>query len=267
MTELISSTANPIAKRIRSLADRKTRKREGAFLVEGIQPVWRAAESGWQIETLILAPQLIQQPAVYDMADTLAERGVRVVHLAADLFTRLSDREGPAGVMAIVRSETRTLRQAQVKPVDVWIILHRVHNPGNLGTILRTADATGCAGVILCGDTTDPFAPAAVKASMGALFALPLVQEREFDSVLDWTEEQGISLVGTSGYADADHWDYSWNTPVAIVLGNEGDGLPDEILAQTDASVRIPMTGTAESLNLGIAAALLMYEAKRHKID
>lgn len=267
MTDLISSTANPIAKRIRALADRKTRKREGAFLVEGIQPVWRAAESEWEIEALILAPQLIQQPAVYEMADTLAARGVRVVEVAADLFTRLSDREGPAGVMAIVRSQTIALRQVQVKSDDVWIILHRVHNPGNLGTIMRTADATGCAGVILCGDTTDPFAPAAVKASMGALFVLPLVQEREFDTVREWATGQGVRLMGTSGYADADHWNFTWDEPVAIVLGNEGDGLPDEILAKTDATVRIPMTGTAESLNLGVAAALLMYEAKRHKIS
>lgn len=267
MTDLISSTSNPVAKRIRALADRKVRKREGTFLVEGMQPVWRAAESGWKIETLVLAPDLIENPAVWEMASTLAAGDTRVVQVSPDLFRRLSERDGPAGVMAIVQMQSTELSEVHTGQVDAWIILHRIHNPGNLGTIIRTADAAGMSGVILCGDTTDPFAPAAVKASMGSIFSTSLVIERDLNAVIRWANQNGIHLVGTSGYADSSHWNTTFPRPLGIVLGNEGDGLPEELLNAVDSTVRIPMTGTAESLNLSIAAALLMYEVQRHNID
>lgn len=266
MTDLISSAANPIAKRVRALAERKHRKREGAFVVEGMQPVWRAVESGWEIDTLLIAPQLLTNNAVYEMAAQLREAGTRVVELTADLFTRLSEREGPAGVMAIVQSKHTTLRNADAGDKDCWVVLHRVHNPGNLGTIIRTADAAGFAGVILTGDSTDPFAPPAVKASMGSLFALPIVIEPSFDAVRAWASERGMSLIATSGYAERAHWDTEWTHPVGILLGNEGDGLPEEIVEQADGVVRIPMSGSAESLNLSVAAAVLVYEVQRHRI-
>lgn len=266
MIEVIYSASNPLIKRIRALANKKERQREQMFTVEGMQPVWRAAESDWAIETLIVSPTAIERPEVAEMAERLERRGSRIAVISGDLFNRLSDRDGPTGVMAIVRMETIPLSTVDVGEGDVWIVLHRVHNPGNLGTILRTADATGCAGVILSGDSTDPFAPVAVKSSMGAVFAVPMVIEYEFDHVRSWAAENGVRLVGTSGTAESAHWDQEWQLPVGIVLGNEGDGLPAEIVDSLDSTVRIPMTGTAESLNLGIAASVMMYEAKRNRI-
>lgn len=266
MTELISSASNPLPKRIRALSNKKHRLQEQAFVVEGMQPVWRAAESGWAIETLALSPTAMQQRVISDMARDLEHRGTRVVCMSGDVFNRLSDRDGPSGVMAIVRMETTPLRHAQVGVDDAWIVLHRVHNPGNLGTILRTADATGCAGIILTGDSTDPFSPVAVKSSMGSVFAVPIVVEPEFGAVREWAARNQLQLVGTSGSATSEHWHRDWQRPVGIVLGNEGDGLPEDILAILDDMVRIPMTGTAESLNLSIAAAVLMYEVQRERI-
>lgn len=266
MIEVIYSASNPLIKRIRALANKKDRQREQMFTVEGMQPVWRAAESDWAIETLIVSPTAMERPEVAEMADRLERRGTRIAVISGDLFNRLSDRDGPAGVMAIVRMETTPLNVVHVSEGDVWIVLHRVHNPGNLGTILRTADATGCAGVILSGDSTDPFAPVAVKSSMGSVFAVPIVIEHEFDQVHSWAIDSGVHLIGTSGTAESAHWDRDWPLPVGIVLGNEGDGLPAEIVESLDSTVRIPMTGTAESLNLGIAAGVMMYEAKRKRI-
>lgn len=266
MTELISSPSNPLPKRIRALANKKYRLQERAFVVEGMQPVWRAAESGWAVETLALSPTAMQQAVVMDMAQGLEQRGTRVVCMSGDVFNRLSERDGPSGVMAIVRMETTPLSHAHVGADDAWVVLHRVHNPGNLGTILRTADATGCAGLILTGDSTDPFSPVAVKSSMGSVFAVPIVIAPEFDAVHEWARQSGLHLVGTSGAATRNHWDQEWQRPVGIVLGNEGDGLPEDILVSLDDTVRIPMTGTAESLNLSIAAGVLMYEVQRGRI-
>lgn len=266
MTELISSPSNALPKRFRALADKKNRVREQAFVVEGMQPVWRAAESGWAVDVLAVSPTAMQEKIVSQMAERLAKTGTRVVTMSGEIFNRLSDRDGPSGVMAIVRSETTPLHHVKPGRDDVWIVLHRVHNPGNLGTILRTADATGCAGVILSGDSTDPFAPNAVKSSMGSVFAVPLVIEPEFDAVLAWAVKNGVQLVGTSGAATKTHWQVTWQRPMGLVLGNEGDGLPRRILEQLDTTVRIPMTGTAESLNLGIAAGVLMYEVQRDRL-
>ena len=264
MADLITSASNPLIKHIRSLAEKRARKREGLFVVEGQQPVWRAVESGWDIDRLVVAPDLIVNAAATAMIAKLGDQGVPIAHLSADLFTRISGRDGPAGIMAIVHTRVQPL--PPVGRSDNWLALHRIHNPGNLGTIIRTADAAGYAGIVLCGDCTDPFDPTAVKASMGSIFHVPISIQPAFADVRAWVDAQQMRLVATSGYASVDHWTFDWSPPVALLLGNEGDGLPPEIMAEADATVRIPMTGTAESLNLGVAASILMYETKRLQI-
>jgi RNA methyltransferase, TrmH family len=265
VTETISSAANPLAKRMRLLADRRHRRREGAFVVEGNQPVWRAVEAGWEIETLVVAPELLGDAA----ADLVAEQeasGVRVARLSRELFERLSDRDGPSGLAAIVRGGVAGLEALAVTPASLFVALHEIGNPGNLGTVIRTADAVGASGVVLVGDTTDPFAPAAVKASMGSLFAVDVVHAPDLDGFFAWTGRHGVRVLATSGRAEAAHWDTEYATPSVVLVGSEGDGLPESALAKADTRVRIPMTGTAESLNLAVATGVLLYEARRHAV-
>lgn len=261
MAEIISSAANPLVKRVRGLADRRHRRREQAFVVEGNQPVWRAIEAGWPVEVLIVAPDLLNDSAASMVASREAA-GVRVARLSSELFGRLSDREGPSGLAAIVGSRTTALEDLQG---SVFVALHEIGNPGNLGTIIRTVDAAGASGVILVGDCTDPFAPAAVKASMGSLFAVDVAHAGTAEAFFDWAGPSGVQVVTTSGSAATDYWAATYAKPVVIVLGSEGDGLPEEILSRGDLSVRIPMTGTAESLNLAVAAGLMLYEVRRSR--
>jgi TrmH family RNA methyltransferase len=267
MAESITSAANPVVKRVRLLADRKHRRREGAFVVEGIQPVSRAIEAGWPVETLLVAPDLLAgSPAVGPLERLVEEQeaaGVRVARLSRELFLRLSEREGATGLAAIIRGRTSALEELTVRSGAVLMALHNVGNPGNLGTIIRTADATGCDAVILVGDSSDPFAPAAVKASMGSLFATPVVQTASLDEFFDWARAYGVRVIATSGTAEHDHWNTPYPTPLALLFGAEGPGLPAEALRRSDQQVRIPMTGTAESLNLAVAAGVMMYEARR----
>lgn len=263
--DVISSAANPLVKRIRSLGDRKHRRREGAFVVEGVQPVWRAVEAGWEIETLAVVPATLPESAT-TMVAAQRERGIRVVALSGELAGRLTDRDRPPGLLAVVRARVSPLEALEVAPSAVFLALHRVGNPGNLGTVLRTADAAGAAGVILLGDTADPFAPAAVKASMGSLFAVPVALAPDGASLLGWARQHSISVVATSGYAERAHWSVAYRPPLVVLLGSEGVGLPHELLAEADETVRIPMTGSAESLNLAVAAALVLYEVRRHAI-
>jgi len=262
MSDIITSAANPLVKRIRLLADRKHRRQQGAFVVEGVQPVGRAFEAGWEIENLIVAPDLLTGSAAA-IVDAQRARGVRVAQLSAELFGRVSEREGPAGLAAIVRGRMTSPEDLPVRPDAVYVALHQIGNPGNLGTIIRTADAAGAAGVLLIGDSADPFAPSAVKASMGSLFAVPVTHLADAEAFFCWARGAGIRVLATSGQADSDHWATRYQPPLAILLGAEGPGLPPEMLAQADERIRIPMTGTPESLNLAVAAGIMLYEVRR----
>jgi TrmH family RNA methyltransferase len=264
---LISSAANPVSKRLRLLADRRHRRRAGAFVVEGIQPVWQAVEAGAAVETLVVAPDLLaRSPGGARAAAMVAEQeagGIPVTRMTGELFARLSGRDGPSGLAAIVRGRTAGLAGLPVAAGSVFAALHEIGNPGNLGTIIRTANAAGAAGVVLLGASTDPFDPAAVKASMGALFGVPVVQEPDVAAFFGWAAGAGVTVVAASGRAADSFWDIRCPRPVAFLLGAEGPGLPADVLARGDRQVRIPMVGTAESLNLAVAAGLLLYEAQR----
>ena len=261
MPEVITSASNPLIKRVRLLADRRHRRREGAFVVRGSQPVWQAVEAGAEIEVLLVAPDLLREPAAAMVAEQEA-RGTRVARLSADLFARIADRDGPSGLAAIVRGRLALLADLAVGPRSVFVALHEVGNPGNLGTIIRTADAAGAAGVILVDACTDPFDPAAVKASMGAIFGVP-VATASTTGLLTWCGEHGVALAVTSGKGSGTLWDTALPRPAALLLGSEGAGLPADLLAAGDIRLRIPMTGTAESLNLSVAAGIVLYEAWR----
>src|SRR6266566_4483239 len=232
---------------MRLLADRRHRRREGAFVVRGIQPVWQAVEAGAAIETLIVAPGLLgRSPAERRAAEMVAGQeaaGVRVARVSDELFGRLSDREGPPGLAAIVRGRVLPLSELPAGPRSVFVALHEIGNPGNLGTIIRTANAAGAGGVVLFGP--------------------PVVQAREAGEFFAWAGDRGVTVITTSARATVSFWDASYPRPLALLLGAEGSGLPGDVLAQGDVCVRIPMVGTAESLNLAVAAGLLLYEAQR----
>ncbi|HEY2307071.1 MAG TPA: RNA methyltransferase [Streptosporangiaceae bacterium] len=262
MTELISSAANPVVKRMRLLGDRKHRRREGAFVVEGIQPVWQAVEAGADVEVLVVAPDLLGS-RIAGMVAAREAAGVRVARLTGELFARVSARDGPSGLAAIVRGRVPGLASLPVTPDAVFVALHEIGNPGNLGTIIRTADAAGGTGVVLIGAAADPFDPAAVKASMGALFAVPVARAADPAQFFAWAAGSAVTVVTTSAQARTSFWEAGYPRPLALLFGAEGAGLPGDVLAGGDIQVRIPMTGTAESLNLAVAAGLLLYQARR----
>jgi len=263
MTDLIASAANPVVKRMRLLGDRKHRRREGAFVVEGIQPVWQAVEAGADVEVLVVAPDLLGGSPAAGMVAVQEAAGTRVARVTAELFARVSARDGPSGLAAIVRARVPGLAGLAVRPDAVFVALHEVGNPGNLGTIIRTADAAGAAGVVLIGAAADPFDPTAVRASMGALFATPVASAAEAAEFFAWAAGSGVTVVTTSARARTSFWEADYPRPVALLLGAEGAGLPGDALAAGDLQVRIPMTGTAESLNLAVAAGLLLYQVRR----
>lgn len=261
----IESAANPLIKRIRALEQRKGREEQGACFVEGIQPVWQAVEGGAAIETLVVAPDLLTSAPARAMVEAQRAAGTPVAEVTASLYGRVATRENPSGLAAIVHTARRDLASLVAAPDALIVALHEIGNPGNLGTILRTVDAVGGSAVILVGDTTDFYHPSAVRASVGTVFRLPVVSTARLDDLFAWSAENGIGVVTTSAHAAHDHWDITYPVPTLMLFGNEGRGLPADIVRRGALSVRIPMYGSAGSLNLAVAAGVLLYEARRQR--
>jgi TrmH family RNA methyltransferase len=193
----------------------------------------------------------------------LADPVAPIAYLTNDLFARLSTRDRPAGLAAVVRSTYHGLADLPVESDSLFVALHLIGNPGNLGTIVRTAASTGVSAVLLLDHTADPFAPSAVRASMGAIFAVPIVAVPDAETFLRWAGRHRLTVVTTSPAAQQNHWATSYPLPGVLVLGGERDGLPQQLLDHSDVAVRIPMTGTADSLNAAIAAGVMLYEMRR----
>ncbi len=264
MTEgIITSAANPLVKRLKRLHQRKHRAREGAFLVEGIQQVWRALENDAPVETLVVAPELLASDAARDLVDQHARRGVHVAYVSRAIFEETTEREHPAGLAAIVAIEERALSDLVVTPGAFFVALEEVGNPGNLGSIIRSVDATRGNGVILVGPATDPWHPVAVKASVGTLFTVPVCRASGMSELVEWCHHGGVELVSTSARADVVYWEHDYSLPSAFLFGSEARGLDQAALTQSDVRLRIPMSGSATSLNLAVSVGVLVYELRR----
>lgn len=250
-------------KRIRRLRQRKYRQKEGAFFIEGVHVVLTAVEQNAPLDTIIYAPDLLTSQVAYDTLEQQRTAGVRCEAITADLFNAISDRDNPVGLGAIVNWQPTPLSDFVPTAASLYIALHEVADPGNLGTILRTADALGLAGVLLIGHTTEPTHPSAVKASMGTLFTMPVTAVDDLDTFWQWTKTHDLPIVATTAHAPTLCWDASYPRPLVILMGSEKFGLPAPALIQATQSVSIPMHGHASSLNLSIATAVILYEAIR----
>jgi RNA methyltransferase, TrmH family len=262
---VIISPANPMLKRIRRLRSRKHREREGVFFVEGIQSVFQAARNEAEIEAIVFAPDLLRSDRATRMVWELRQHGTRVVTVSPEAFESVAERENPSGLGAIVKAHAATLERLQVTSDSIFVALDQVEKPGNVGSIIRSVDGAGADGVIVIGDSTDPYHPTAVKASMGTLFSVPVTTAPTVDDVLVWAEQQGLHTVGTSAHADTTCWSTRFELPTLLLFGNEGSGLGQAVLRRTAKSVSIPMSGTATSLNLAVAVGIVLYEVRRQQ--
>jgi len=260
----ITSLANPVIKDIKALSQKKNREASGTFMAEGLKLVLDALETGWKIETLIYSKEAKGKPLVEKAAARTVAAGGLVLEVSQKVLASVTHRDNPQMVVGIFRARWRNLNEVKPKPGETWVALDRVRDPGNLGTIVRTADAAGASGVILLGETTDPFALETVRATMGSVFSLPLVRAAPSE-FLKWQKSAGVNVVAThlKGAVDYRTVDYK-SRPVVLLMGNEQAGLPDDLAAAADTKVRIPQQGRADSLNLAVATGVMLFEARRH---
>ena len=260
----VTSLANPIVKDIKALANKKDRDETKSFMAEGLKLVIDALELGFEIKTLVYAKNVKDKPQVVQAATKTVARGGLVLEVSEKVLSSITRRDNPQMVVGIFTQRWTSLRDIRPKAGETYVALDRVRDPGNLGTIIRTADAAGASGVILLGETTDPYSMETVRATMGSVFALPLVKASPAD-FLAWKKGAGVSVVAThlAGAVDYRTIDYR-KKPVVLLMGNEQQGLPDELACEADALARIPQAGLADSLNLAIATGIMLFEARRH---
>ncbi|MEW9616889.1 RNA methyltransferase [Shinella sp. S4-D37] len=260
----VTSLSNPIVKDIKALANKKDRDETKSFMAEGLKLVIDALELGFEIRTLVYAKNVKEKPQVVQCATKTVARGGLVLEVSEKVLASITRRDNPQMVVGIFSQRWTSLKDLKPKAGETYVALDRVRDPGNLGTIIRTADAAGASGVILVGEATDPFSMETVRATMGSVFAMPLVKTNVAD-FLAWKKTAGVEVVAThlAGAVDYRTIDYR-KKPVVLLMGNEQSGLPDELARAADALARIPQAGRADSLNLAIATGVMLFEARRH---
>lgn len=252
-------------KNIARLRQRKYREAEGLLLAEGVRLLEELVRSDWEIPWCLYTAAAEARPRVQQLLVSLAGRGSNVALVSEDTLQRLCDTATPQGVLAVVKKKEYSLAALTGQTPPLWVVLDGVQDPGNAGTVVRTAYAAGCSGVLLTRGSVDIFAPKTVRATMGALFHLPVVSGLDPSVLLAWLRGQGTQCIVAAANATLCYFEADLSRPLAMVLGNEGRGVSETLLAAADEIVRIPMRREAESLNVATAAAVILFEAVRQR--
>lgn len=263
----VTSLSNPLVKDIKALALKKFRDQNNAFMAEGLKLVIDALDLGWEIRTLIFAKAGRGNAAVEKVAARTVAAGGDVLEVSEKVLSSITRRDNPQMVVGVFTQRLVPLKDIRPGKGDVWVALDRVRDPGNLGTVIRTVDAVGAKGVILVGDTTDPFSLETVRATMGSIFAVP-VAKTSVEAFLAWRKGFPGLVAGThlKGAVDYRSVDFS-DKPVLLMMGNEQQGLPDDLAQSCDRLLRIPQAGRADSLNLAVATGVMLFEIRREALS
>lgn len=260
----ITSANNPLIKQLRGLERKKNRNETGLFLAEGARLIEQAVSRGWEIETLVVSNSGADRDYIQSLCGQARKAGARVIQVPDRLAGSIARKDNPQAVIAAIRQRDLSLADLDPSHPGLWIGLFECRDPGNLGTILRTADCAGAAGVVLIDQCCDPYSVEAVRASMGSLFDVRLARA-DFAAFNSWRKDAGLNMVAASVNGDVRHDGVDFMQPSLILMGNEQAGLPDEIEAECDTLCLIPMRGGADSLNLAQATAIMLYEGWRQR--
>ncbi len=260
----LSSKDNNVIKNLHSLGDPKHRKKEQSFLIEGVKMVEEGLRDNAGVIMVVAAPSLVQHhgKGVLKLAES---KGVDILWISERLMDMLSESKTPQPVMAVVRMKHHTEEELLTHDSGLIVVAHQLQDPGNLGTIIRTAEAVGAAGVAVTPNTVDPLNAKAIRASMGSVLRLPVVHTEDLAAFIKKCKQEGFQTVATVLTAEKTHFEIDLAKPTVVLLGQEGSGLPTALISDVDQQVRIPMAETIDSLNVATSAAVILYEAYRQR--
>ncbi|MBI4746572.1 MAG: RNA methyltransferase [Deltaproteobacteria bacterium] len=263
-SEVITSAKNPKVRDAVKLTDRRQRDLTGLMLIEGIKELALAIKGGVSIKRLFYCDALFKGSEEDLILKAAAAQSAELIPVSAHVFEKMAYREDSFGLIAVAKQPIKTLNEIPLKNPPLIIVVEGVEKPGNLGAILRSADAAGVDCIIVCGKSTDIYNPNVVRASIGTVFIVPVVKTTASESV-NWLREKGIKTIATSPHAELEYFDANLGGPCAIVMGSEHEGLSESWLSIADLLVRIPMMGLADSLNLAMSTTIMLYEAVRQR--
>lgn len=261
MPRQITSFSNETVKRLRSLRDKKARRSEGLFLAEGLRIITEARDEGRLPEILAFSGAGGVHPLAAEIIAATEAAGGDVIETTPDILTKMSGKDNAQMLLGAYRQPGTALSQVDRGRSDLWLVAQALRDPGNIGTILRTADAVGAGGLILVDECADPFSVEGVRASMGAIFTQQIAAA-PWPEFLDWLRSGEGQLVGTSLKASQDYLEAEYRRPCFLLIGNEQQGLPGDYEAECDLLVKIPMAGQADSLNAAMAAAVMAFQVR-----
>ncbi len=259
VNSIITSTRNRRVVEARKLTHRKHRKRQGRFLVEGLQIIHMALDAGARPIDVFYCEDCFTGPEAQALLKRLRAAGASLIPVARHVMKSLSERDEPQGLVVTFALFEHTLEDLHLPGRALLLILDRLQDPGNLGTLIRTADAVGARAVILIEPCVDPFDPKTVRGTMGSLFNVPLVRTNDVEGVFRWLEAHHVNVVGADAKQGREWGEGLWEGRVALVLGNEARGLSSDVRAHIRDYARLPIVGKAESLNVAVAGGVLMY--------
>lgn len=268
MEDLISSPQNPRIKNLVRLREGKHRRRQKRFIIEGLREIQRAIDAHAFIREFYSCEELWVHHDAIDLADRVRNLSqVEAFAVSEPAFRKASARENPDGLLAVAEMPQLELDSLQLAPSPFIVVLERVEKPGNLGAILRSADAAGVNAIILTDPATDLYSPQTIRSSQGSVFSLPIAVSTN-EETLAWLQGRNISIVASTPSARSLYWDVALRGPIAIVMGSEDTGLTPFWLENPKVlTARIPMQGAADSLNVSAAAAIFLFEALRQRIQ
>ncbi len=262
--ELITSLQNPRVKNLVKLRDRRSRNQQGVFIAEGYRAISRAMEKGVIPDEVYFCADCFLGENEDALLAQAQANGATLFELSKHAFEKVAYRDRPEGLLAVVKQWNYSLDDIKLSEPPFLLIVESIEKPGNLGTILRSADAAGVDAVICCDSVTDLFNPNAVRSSTGVLFSMPTVTAST-DEVIEWIRAKGIRTAATTPHTDIIYTDTDLRGPLAIIMGSEQFGLSEKWLAACDTKVLIPMAGQADSLNVAMATLITLFEAVRQR--
>ena len=260
----ITSFQNNSVKHAVKLRERRDREKEQLTLLEGYRELTRGQEYGMEIIECFFAPEQFLGENEFQLLHSLAESGVKVMQVTPQILTKLAYRDRPEGLIAIARMKRHTLADMPVVPNGLYLVAEAIEKPGNLGSMLRSADAAGADALIVCEKKTDLYNPNVIRASTGAIFSVP-VGVCDNEAAMKYLRDRNIKILAATPHTDFKYTDVDLTQGVAIVVGAEQTGLTDFWMEQADLKVNIPMLGKIDSLNVASAATILLYEAARQR--
>ncbi|MFQ5728862.1 MAG: TrmH family RNA methyltransferase [Waddliaceae bacterium] len=263
---ILTSLQNPRIKQVIRLRDRKERDRSGLFIIEGYRELLRALDGKRKVKTLFTCPELFLGTNEQTLIDRIEKTGAQVLACTKAVFHKLSYRDRPDGLVAVAPQQNLNLEDITLsrKQPPLLVVAEAIEKPGNLGTILRSSDAVGVDALIVCDRCTDIHNPNVVRASVGTLFTVPVIEAKGKET-LKWLKDHRISILAATPQAEQEYTEVDMTQPLSIAVGTEQLGLSDLWMERADIQVRIPMFGVADSLNVATATTLLLYEAVRQR--